>query len=89
MSEYNIENSQKATVQDIHKAIIQANSIASTLELENQRIKYLLKNLKQVEQFASQESTMQELSLIMPLENIYILHGIDVSLLNNLTISSI
>ena len=32
---------------------------------------------------------MQELSLIMPLENIYILHGIDVSLLNNLTISSI
>lgn len=53
MSEYNIENNQKATVKDIHKAIIQANSITTTLELENQRIKYLLKNLKQVEEFAS------------------------------------
>ena len=89
MSEYNIENNQKATVKDIHKAIIQANSITTTLELENQRIKYLLKNLKQVEEFASQEPIMQELALIMSLKDIYILHGMDVSLLNNLTICSL
>jgi len=32
---------------------------------------------------------MQELALIMSLKDIYILHGMDVSLLNNLTICSL
>lgn len=46
------DSNQTATIKDIHKAIIQANYIASTLELENQRIKYLLDNLKLSEQIS-------------------------------------
>jgi len=46
------DSNQTATIKDIHRAITQANYIANTLELENQRLKYLLDNLRSTQQIS-------------------------------------
>ena len=82
------DSNQTATIKDIHKAITQANYIANTLELENQRLKYLLDNLKLTEQISSQRIIMQELTHIMAPKEIYVLYGLNPDIINSLTVST-